>query len=90
MLALSDIEGGKGCFFYSKCYTFLMSAKNWKPIGTTIGGLLLDLGKLSFGGLLLGSILRGGLNPFNTFLLGGGLAIGFFIGGIIVIAINKE
>jgi len=67
-----------------------MSAKNWKPIGTTIGGLLLDLGKLSFGGLLLGSILRGGLNPFNTFLLGGGLAIGFFIGGIIVIAINKE
>ena len=67
-----------------------MSVKNWKPIGTTIGGLLLDLGKLSFGGLLLGSILRGGIDPFNTFLLGGGLAIGFFITGIIIIAINKE
>jgi hypothetical protein len=67
-----------------------MSGKNWKPIGTTIGSLLLDLGKLSFGGLLLGSILRGGLDPFNTFLLGGGLAIGFFIGGIIIIAINRE
>jgi len=67
-----------------------MSVKNWKPIGTTIGTLLLDLGKLSFGGLLLGSILKGGLDPFNTFLLGGGLAIGFFIGGIIIIAINKE
>jgi len=49
-----------------------MSGKNWKPIGTTIGSLLLDLGKLSFGGLLLGSILKGELAPFNTFLLGGG------------------
>ena len=67
-----------------------MSSKNWKPIGATIGNLLLDLGKLSFGGLLLGSILRGGLDPVNTFLLGGGLAIGFFIGGIIVIAKNRE
>ena len=66
-----------------------MSGKNWNPIGKTIGSLLLDLGKLSFGGLLLGSILRGGLDPFNTFLLGGGLAIVFFVVGIVVIAKEK-
>jgi hypothetical protein len=55
----------------------------------TIGSLLLDLGKLSFGGLLLGSVLKGGLNPFNIFLLGGGLAIGFFVIGILIIAKDK-
>ena len=66
-----------------------MSDKNWNPIGKTIGSLLLDLGKLSFGGLLLGSILRGGLDPFNTFLLGGSLAIVFFVVGIVVIAKEK-
>jgi len=66
-----------------------MGSKNWKPIGTTIGGLLLDLGKLSFGGLLLGSILRGGFDPLKTFLLGAALAIGFFVLGIVMIARDK-
>jgi hypothetical protein len=67
-----------------------MSSKNWKPIGTTIGNLLLDLGKLSFGGLLLASILKGGLDPLRTFLLGAALAIGFFVFCFVIIARNKE
>jgi hypothetical protein len=54
-----------------------MSVRNWKPIGTTIGGLL------------LGSILRGGFDPLKTFLLGAALAIGFFVLGIVIIARDK-
>jgi len=67
-----------------------MGSKNWKQVWTTIGSLLLDLGKLSFGSLLLGSILRGGFDPFQTFLFGAGVAIVFFALGIWIISRNKE
>jgi hypothetical protein len=67
-----------------------MGSKNWKQIRTTIGGLLLDLGKLSFGSLLLGSILRGGFDPFQTFIFGAALAIVLFALGIWLISRNKE
>ena len=64
--------------------------KSWKQAWGTIGGLLIDLGKLSFGSLMLGSMLRGGLNPFQTFLFGAVLAMVFFAVGILLITLNKE
>jgi len=79
-----------GCFFTSKCYTFLMDSKNWKKAWATIGNLLLDLGKLAFGSLILGSVLRGGFDPFQTFLFGAGVAIIFFAVGILLTTKYKE
>gem|GEM_PF-2411267 len=67
-----------------------MGRKNWKHVKTTIGNLFLDMGKLAFGSLILGSILRGGWDPFQTFIFGATVAILFFMIGILFIATNKE
>jgi hypothetical protein len=67
-----------------------MAKRNWHKVRTTIGNLLLDICKLSFGGLMLGSILRGGFDPFQTFILGGGIAIITFVIGIIILSKNEE
>jgi len=67
-----------------------MGSKNWKQVWTTIGSLLLDLGKLSFGSLLLGSILKGGFDPFQTFMFGAVLAIILFALGIWIISRNNK
>jgi hypothetical protein len=70
--------------------------KIWKKIkkgnqtGKTIGTILVDLGKLSFGSLLLGSVLRGGFDPLQTFIMGAVLAIILFVIGIILITRSKE
>jgi len=71
-------------------YTILMKGKNWKQIKTTIGNLFIDLGKLAFGSLIFGSILRGGFDPFQTFIFGTAIAIILFVIGIIIIANIKE
>jgi hypothetical protein len=55
-----------------------MGSKSWKKTLAIMGNLLLDLGKLAFGSLILGSLLRGGFDPFQTFLFGSGVAIVFF------------
>jgi hypothetical protein len=67
-----------------------MSSKNWNQVRKTIGTIFVDLGKLSFGSLILGSVLRGGFDPFQTFIFGTALAIVFFVVGVIVIAKTKE
>ncbi|MDR0443814.1 MAG: hypothetical protein LBH44_10440 [Treponema sp.] len=67
-----------------------MAKRNWHKTRTVIGNLLLDMGKLSFGGLMLGSILRGGFDPFQTFVLGGAVAIVLFVLGVIIISKNEE
>ena len=67
-----------------------MSSKNWKKGWATVGSLLLDLGKLAFGSLILGSVLKGGFDPFHTFLFGAGVAIIFFGIGILLITKYKE
>ena len=41
---------------------------------------MVDLGKLSFGSLILGSILRGGFDPLQTFIGGVTIAIALFVG----------
>ena len=67
-----------------------MNIRSWEKFKTTIGNLFIDLGKLSFGGLILGSILRGGLDPFQTFIFGAAIAIVFFVVGIFLLISNKE
>jgi len=59
--------------------------KNWGKSRATVGGILVDLGKLSFGSLILGSVLRGGLDPFQTFMFGAAVAITFFVIGVLLI-----
>ena len=67
-----------------------MSSRSWDKAKTAIGGIFIDLGKLSFGSLILGSILRGGLDPVQTFIFGTAVAIVFFVAGICLIAVGRE
>ena len=67
-----------------------MGKRNWKLIKTTIGNLFIDLGKLAFGSLILGSILRGGLDPFQTFVFGSVITILLFVVGVWIISTSKE
>jgi TM2 domain-containing membrane protein YozV len=67
-----------------------MSSKNWKKSWATVGSLLLDLGKLVFGSLILGSVIRGGFDPFQTFLFGTGIAIFLFVIGVLLVTKYKE
>ena len=64
--------------------------RNWKHFFATIGTISVDLGKLSFGSLILGSILRGGFDPFQTFFGGVASAIGLFVVGVVFILKGKE
>ena len=67
-----------------------MGSKNWKNLYTTLGTILVDLGKLSFGSLILGSILRGGFDPFQTFVVGTASAVMLFAVGVILVLKGKE
>ena len=67
-----------------------MEKKNWKHLFATIGTIAVDLGKLSFGGLILGSILRDGFDPFQTFIGGVAIAVVLFVAGVILILKGKE
>jgi hypothetical protein len=63
---------------------------NLKEARTTIGNLLIDLGKLAFGSLILGSLLVGGIEPFLIRLFGTVSAMLSFVVGIFMIAYKKE
>jgi hypothetical protein len=67
-----------------------MGIKNWKHLNTTVGTILVDLGKLSFGSLILGSVLRGGFDPFQTCIVGTGVALSLFVVGVVLILRGKE
>jgi hypothetical protein len=51
---------------------------------------MVDLGKLAFGSLILGSILRGGFDPFQTFIVGVAAAIALFVLGVVFILKGRE
>ena len=67
-----------------------MSGKKWQHLSKTIGNVFVDLGKLAFGSLMLGSILKGGIDPFQTFAFGSGLTMIAFAAGIWLISISDE
>ena len=64
--------------------------RNWKHLFATIGTIMVDLGKLAFGSLILGSILRGGFDPFQTFIVGVAAAVVLFVAGVVFILKGKE
>ena len=64
--------------------------RNWKHFFATIGTISVDLGKLSFGSLILGSILRGGFDPFQTFIVGMAATVALFVAGVVFILKGKE
>jgi len=67
-----------------------MGSKGWKHLYTTIGTIFVDLGKLSFGSLILGSVIRGGFDPFQTFIGGVVIAIFLFVFGVVLTMKGKE
>jgi hypothetical protein len=67
-----------------------MGNKKWKQLPKTIGNLFVDLGKLSFGSLMLGSILKGSLDPFQTFVFGASIAAILFVVGIWFTTLSEE
>jgi len=67
-----------------------MSSKNWNQTRKTLGPIFIDLGKLSFGSLILGSVIRGGFDPLQTFIFGVALVVVFFVTGVILMAKIKE
>ena len=67
-----------------------MSNKKWQHLSKTIGTVFVDLGKLAFGSLMLGSILKGGIDPFQTFVFRAGLAMIAFAVGIWFISMSEE
>jgi len=67
-----------------------MSSKSWKKTKTTVGNIFIDLGKLSFGSLILGSILRGGIDPLQTFVFGTAVVTILFAVGVLFVNADKE
>ena len=63
-----------------------MSRKNGNKLSGIIGTIFVDLGKLSFGSLILGSVLRGSLDPFQVFILGSAASFLAFTIGVILVA----
>ena len=67
-----------------------MNNKKWHQLLTAISNGFFDLGKLTFGSLILGSVLRGGLDPVQVFAVGASGAIIFFVAGALFINISEE
>ncbi|GHT65256.1 hypothetical protein FACS1894110_06690 [Spirochaetia bacterium] len=67
-----------------------MSNKKWQRLSKTIGTVFVDLGKLAFGSLMLGSILKDEIDPFQTFIFGTGIAVIALAVGIWFISMSEE
>jgi hypothetical protein len=67
-----------------------MNDKKWRILTKNFGNALVDLGKLSFGSLVLGSILKGGVDLFQLFLFGAAVAMLLFAIGIWFILMSED
>jgi hypothetical protein len=67
-----------------------MHDKKLRNLAKTFGNLFIDLGKLSFGSLMLGTLLKGGVDLFQLFLFGAAVAMLLFATGILFIVIGEE
>jgi hypothetical protein len=52
-----------------------MANKSWQQLSSTIGNLFIDMGKLLFGSLILGSIFKGDRDLFQMFIFGAASAM---------------
>ena len=64
--------------------------RNRKHFFATIGTIMVDLGKLAFGSLILGSILHDGFDPVRTFIVGVAATVALFVTGVVFILKGKE
>jgi len=67
-----------------------MSSKRWTRAYKTIGTVFVDLGKFTYGSLILGGLLKGDIDPFRVFLFGVITATLFFVVGTILISQSEE
>jgi hypothetical protein len=67
-----------------------MINKKWKQLSITIGNIFIDLGKLTFGSLMLGSILKGGTDLFQMFTFGAAITMVLFVAGVWFVTISGE
>ena len=71
-------------------YAFCMANKSWQQLSATIGNLFIDMGKLLFGSLMLGSILKGEVNLFHLFIFGAASSMILFAAGVWFVSMSKE
>ena len=67
-----------------------MANKEWQRLSGTIGTIFIDMGKLSFGSLMLGSILKGDIDLFHMFIFGAATAMALFAVGVWFVSMGKE
>ena len=67
-----------------------MSNRKWNRAYKTIGTVFVDLGKFTYGSLILGGLLKGDIDPFWVFLFGVISASLFFIVGTIFISQSED
>jgi hypothetical protein len=67
-----------------------LDKKKWLFAGESVGKMLFDLGKLVFGSLVLGTMLRGSIDQSRLFI-GGVIATGLLLViGLMLVIITKE
>ena len=69
---------------------YSMRDEKWNRVCTVMGGIFIDLGKLLFGSVVLGSVLNGGPEQLHIFLFGISSATLMFATGILFVSISEE
>jgi hypothetical protein len=64
--------------------------KKWRFAGERLGVLCTDLGKLIFGSLVLGTTLKGEVNPYQLFAGGIISAVFMLVAGLVFSVLAKE
>jgi hypothetical protein len=77
-------------FSVKAVYAFRMANKSWQQLSAVIGNLFIDMGKLLFGSLMLGSILKGDIDQFQMFIFGASSAMLLFTAGVWFVSMSKE
>ena len=67
-----------------------MANKAWQRLSGTIGNLFIDIGKLLFGSLMLGSILKGDADLFRLFVFGAASSMILFTTGVWFVSMSRE
>jgi hypothetical protein len=90
-LQRTRVAGTTRAFSARIVYAFsIMVNKKWNHLSATIGTLFIDMGKLSFGSLMLGSILKGDVDLFQLFIFGAATAMVLFAVGVWFVSMSKE
>jgi hypothetical protein len=67
-----------------------MSGKKWRRVWETTGKVFLDLGKISFGSLILGTILKGEIDQVQLFAFGVLTTVLLFVVGIWFVSMSED